>query len=143
MKIDRKACLSVALVLFAATAHAAPKAKASKPISKVTTPKAGSTERKAIMDALRVPVQKTTKFPVIFRVGSLKVQNGWALLQGNALHKNGKTIDDKFLWGEMAALLRKEGPKWKVLHWGFATDISVIDEAKKKYPKAPRAIFPY
>lgn len=106
-------------------------------------PKAGSAERKAIMNALRVPVQKTTKFPVIFRVGNLKAQSGWAFFQGSALHKDGKAIDDKFLWGEMAALLRKTGKTWKVLHWGFATDVSIVDEAKKKYPHAPRGIFPY
>ena len=95
------------------------------------------------MDALRPVVQKETRFPVIFRVGHLKTQDGWAFYSGNALHKNGKAINEKFLWGEMAALLRKKGKKWKVLHWGFATDVSVIDEAKSKYPQAPRGIFPY
>lgn len=135
------------MLLLVFAAQSALKAKTSKApnktVSKATTPKPGGAERKAIMDALRIPVQKTTKFPVIFRVGSLKTQSGWAFMQGNALHKDSKPIDEKFLWGEMAALLHKNGKKWKVLHWGFATDVSIVDEAKKKYPQAPRAIFPY
>lgn len=134
-------CLSTPLYV-ALPAHAK---KAAKPTqsSKASTPKPGSAERKAIMDAMRKPVQKETKFPVIFRVGSLKVQNGWAFYSGNALHKNGKPINEEFLWGEMAALLRKKGKTWTVLHWGFATDVGVIDESKKRYPQAPRGIFPY
>ena len=56
------------------------------------------------MDAMRAPVQKETKFPVIFKVGGLKVQNGWAFYSGNALHKDGKPIGDQFMWGEMSAL---------------------------------------
>lgn len=127
-----------AVVALSTMGQAAPAKKAA-----ATTPKVGSAERKAMMDALRVPVQKKTKFPVIFKVSSLKTQNGWAFYSGQALHKDGKPINEDFLWGEMAALLRKDGKKWKVLHWGFATDVGVVDESKKKYPKAPRAIFPY
>ena len=129
--------------------HAAPKTKASKAkaSSKPTTPKAGSAERKAIMDAMRVPVQKETKYPVIFKVDSLKMQGDWAFYSGNALHKDGKPITQDFLWGEMAALLQKQktkhGKKWKVLHWGFATDVGVCEESKRKYPQAPRGIFPF
>ncbi|HEY0075035.1 MAG TPA: hypothetical protein VGB77_13100 [Abditibacteriaceae bacterium] len=133
----------ITLLFNIAPLQAAPKSKPTKAASKAITPKPGSKERRAIMDALRVPVQKETKFPVIFRVGHLKTQNGWAFYSGNALHKNGKAIDEKFLWGEMAALLRKQGKTWKVLHWGFATDVSVVDESKKKYLRAPRGIFPY
>ncbi len=141
-----KKLLVLPLLLLTFPTHAAPK-KPSKTSSKSTTPKAGSAERKAIMDAMRVPVQKETKFPVIFKVGSLKMQEGWAFYSGQALHKDGKPIGDDFLWGEMAALLQKQntkqGKKWKVLHWGFATDVGVVDESKKKFPKAPRGIFPY
>lgn len=132
-------CLS-ALHFGFAPAHAAPKAKTSSKTA--TTPKSGSAERKAIMDALRKSVQKETTFPVIFRVGHLKTQNGWAFFSGSALHADGKPIETEFLWGEAAALLRKKGKKWTVLHWGFATDTGVMDESKQKWKQAPRAIFP-
>ena len=131
-------CLALCLCALPFGASAKPARKTAPP----TTPKSGSAERKAIMDALRKPVQKETKFPVIFRVGHLKVQNGWAFFSGNALHADGKAIGDDFLWGEMAALLRKQGKNWTVLHWGFATDTGVMDESKTKWKQAPRAIFP-
>jgi hypothetical protein len=107
------------------------------------TPKAGSAERKAIMDALRKPVMQRVKRKIIFQVGYLKVRDGWALMSGSARNPDGSSLSDKYLWGEVTGLLRKKGSQWQVLHWGFATDTSVMDEAKKRYPKAPRAIFPY
>lgn len=45
-------------------------------------PEKGSAERKAILDALRVPVEKQLKQPVIFKIDHLKVQNNWAFLTG-------------------------------------------------------------
>jgi hypothetical protein len=106
------------------------------------SPKAGSTERKAIMNALRVPVERKVRKKVIFKVGQLKVKDGWALMAGTALMSDGSALGDEFLWGEVSALLRREKNRWRVLHWGFATDTSVIEEARRKYPRAPRAIFP-
>ena len=137
----RRFCLALCLcaLTFAAPMNAAAKIA---PKSAPTTPKPGSAERKAIMDALRKPVQKATKFPVIFRVGHLKVLNGWAFFSGNALRADGKAIGDDFLWGETSALLRKQGKSWTVLHWGFATDTGIVDESKAKWKQAPRAIFP-
>ena len=93
-----KKFLVLPLLLLAFPIGAAPK-KPSKTSSKATTPQAGSAERKAIMDAMRVPVQKETKFPVIFKVGSLKMQDGWAFFSGQALHKDGKPINRRFFMG--------------------------------------------
>ncbi|HEX8237181.1 MAG TPA: hypothetical protein VF600_14580 [Abditibacteriaceae bacterium] len=106
------------------------------------TPKAGSAERKAILDALRKPVSKKVKTPVIFELGYFKVHDGWAMVSGSALKANGTRFGDEYLWGEITALLRKEKKSWRVLQWGFASDTSVFDEARKKYPHAPRSIFP-
>lgn len=106
------------------------------------TPKPGSDERKAIMDALRVPVKKQLKKDVIFKVGSLRVKDGWALIQGNATRPDGTELGDEDLWGEFAALLRKKGDKWTVLHWGLATDTGVLDFARAHFPDAPKEIFP-
>jgi hypothetical protein len=108
----------------------------------VHTPPSGSAERKAILDALRVPVQRRVGQKVIFVVNHLRVQNGWAFFAGSARNSKGKTLGDKYLWGETSALLRKSSGRWRVLQWGFATDTSVMEECRNKYPNAPRAIFP-
>jgi hypothetical protein len=108
----------------------------------ITTPKIGSPERKAIMDALRTPVEKKLKKKVIFRVGTLRVADGWAFLQGNALRPDGTELGDEDLWGELTAVLRKQDGKWTVAHWGLATDTGVMDEAKKKFPAMPKGLMP-
>jgi hypothetical protein len=46
------------------------------------TPKPGSAERKAIMDAARVPVESELKKKVVFKVERLKVRAGWAFMMG-------------------------------------------------------------
>jgi len=111
----------------------------STPFAAPYSPKAGSAERKAIMNALRVPVQKRAKQTVVFYGVNLKVEKGWAFVHCVAMDKTGK----KYVLGEIdtAGLLRKTNGRWKVLHWGTAGDISVACDAAKKYPKAPRAIF--
>lgn len=106
------------------------------------TPKAGSAERKAIIDALRQPVSKKVKTRAIFELGYFKVRDGWAMVSGSALKANGTRFGDEFLWGEVTALLRREKKTWRVLVWGFASGTDVFDEARKKYPQAPRSIFP-
>jgi len=57
------------------------------------SPPAGSPERKAIMDALRIPVEKELKQNVVFVTQSLKVESGWAFLSGKPQQKNGKPVD--------------------------------------------------
>ena len=127
------------LALHRPTAHAQQRASSSA----TYTPKPGSRERKAIMDALRKPVSKRVGRSVIFVVGHLKVKNGWAFLQGSARRPDGKELSENYLWGEMAALLRKKSNgTWVVLSWGFGTDTGPMEEAKRRFPNAPRSIFP-
>ena len=134
--------LLLAVAFLAASPVSVTLAFAQSAPGKTYTPKAGSKERKAIMEALRKPVTKRVRKPVIFRVGSLKVRDGWAFLQGQAQHTNGSALGDEHLWGEVSALLRKKGSTWTVLHWGFATDTGTMDRARQKYPSAPKTIFP-
>jgi hypothetical protein len=118
---------------------------------KPTTPKPGSPERKAIMDALRVPVEKDLKQKVLFKVDTLRVLNGWAFLGGMPLQKNGKNIDyrktkyrdaleaDAFD-DSIYALLKKGAKGWSVK----AFVIGPTDVAWEGWDKefgAPRAIF--
>jgi hypothetical protein len=56
-------------------------------------PEIGSKERKAIVDALRVPVQNELKNKIIFKVDHLRVMDGWAFLWGVPQLPGGKPVD--------------------------------------------------
>jgi hypothetical protein len=134
-------CAVTLMIIFGSTAFA-----------QVYTPKAGSAERKAIMDALRLPVEKQLGKPVIFRVQHLKVQNDWAFLTGVPRQPNGKVMDyrgtpvfraykDGMFSDFVCALLRKKGDHWQVVtHRLGPTDVPYVDWSTRY--KAPAAIFP-
>ncbi|HVG33307.1 MAG TPA: DUF3828 domain-containing protein [Pyrinomonadaceae bacterium] len=115
------------------------------------TPAAQTPERKAITDALRVPVQKKLKKSVVFKIDHLKVQGGWAFLRGVPQLPNGKPMDysdtsyrrQKELGmfdDQISALLKKEGEKWVVVVYDIgATDVVYLNWAEKY--KAPPSIF--
>jgi hypothetical protein len=121
-------------------------------VSAQTTPKQGSPERKAIMDAARIPVEKDLKKKVIFKIGHLKVHKDWAFMCAQPLQSNSKPIDYKTTKyaedieqgafdDQVCILLRKAKGKWKVVHWNIgATDVVWLDWDKEF--KAPSAIFP-
>ena len=109
--------------------------------AKSHTPKAGSQERKAIMDALRVPIQKEAKTRPTFIVNYLKVDGGWAFTQVQAVDAKGKVLGQDYMDGNVHALLRLTKNNWKVLVYGSATDTSIIEEAKRKYPNAPKTLY--
>src|SRR5687767_15579802 len=46
------------------------------------TPEKGSLERKAILDALRVPVERDLKQPIVFVPDNFRVQGTWAFVGG-------------------------------------------------------------
>lgn len=118
-----------------------------------TTPKQGSAERKSIMEAMRIPIEKDLKQRVIFQVDHLKVQGQWAFFSGKNLTRAGKKIDYRKTRYKEAiehgafddwtcALLKKTGKKWKVIQYAIgATDV-VWDGWYREYG-APKAIFPY
>jgi hypothetical protein len=115
------------------------------------TPEAGTAERKAIMDALRVPIKKQLKKDVIFKIDALKVQNGWAFVRGVPKKPDGGPMDYRGTvyaaniqagvfddW--FCALLRKRGDQWQVVQYSIgATD--VVWEGWDKQYHAPSAIF--
>jgi hypothetical protein len=114
-------------------------------------PEKGSAERKAILDALRVPVEKQLKQPVIFKIDHLKVQNNWAFLTGRPQNSDGSAIDytntvyqeavDSGAFDDgIVALLRRAGVKWTVVQYVIgATDVP-YENWDKKY-RAPKGIF--
>jgi len=115
------------------------------------TPAPGSAQRKAIMDSLRVPVEKKVNKKVVFKVDHLKVKDGWAFMRGVPQQPGGKKMDysnspyqeeinDGLFDDWICALLHKEGAKWRVVVYIIgATDVPYLgwDEAYK----APSSIF--
>ena len=110
----------------------------STPFAKPYTPKAGSAERKAILDALRVPAQREARQPIVFHDVTIRVENGWAWVLAVSRDKSGK----KLPLGDLITqgLLRKVKGRWRVQHWGVSGDIGVACAAAKAFPRAPRAI---
>jgi len=117
------------------------------------SPDKGSAERKAIVDALRAPVQRKLKQEVIFKIDHLKVQGGWAFLLGAPRRPDGGQIDyrdtpyaDAYNAGafdnNVMALLRKVGGQWRVVQYVIgATDVAYLGWDRKF--RAPSAIFPH
>lgn len=107
--------------------------------AKPHTPAPGSSERKAIMNAFRVPIQREAKQQVVFYQVLLRVESGWAYVSAIAKDKTGT----KLVVGDAASLglLHREGGRWVVKHWGIASDVSVTCYMAKNFPRAPRAIF--
>jgi len=116
------------------------------------TPDKGSAERKAIVDALRSPVEKKLKQPVIFKIDHLKVQKGWAFLLGvpqqpggSAINYQGTAyqtaIDAGAFDDSVVALLHNVNGKWRVIQYVIgATDVPYLDWDKEY--RAPKSIFP-
>ena len=115
----------------------------------VYTPEKNSAERTAILNALRVPVEKDLKQKIIFVVGRISVQKGWAFvsgepqtatgtrpnLKGTAWEDTPDLFDDNFF-----GLLRKQRGKWRVVtHALGCTDVCYLDWWQMH--KAPRDIF--
>ena len=115
------------------------------------TPEKGSAERKAITDALRVPVEKKLKQKVVFNIDHLKVQDDWAFLLGAPRKPNGGEVDySKTSYAKavalgmfddgISALLHKVKGRWRVVKYVIgATDVVYV-EWDKQY-RAPSGIF--
>lgn len=111
----------------------------------VISPKPGTPERKAIMDAMRGPVSKFAGKEVQF-TGDVRMYGGWARFSGKVDAKDGKPPANEDAAAEMeldftAFLQKTEAGTWKTMHWGFAGDISVIEDAREKCADAPWVMF--
>jgi hypothetical protein len=119
----------------------------------VHTPEKGSSERTAILDALRVPVERELKQKIIFAADNFNVSASWAFLGGAPQNTSGgkpnyrgtpyqKAINQDMFDNNFFALLKKTGGKWKVVHYAIGcTDVCYADWWKTY--RAPKAIFPY
>lgn len=119
----------------------------------VYTPEKGSSERKAILDALRVPVERDLKQRIVFVTDNFKVQGTWAFVGGNPQTPGGGDPDyrNTKYWeavnagafdNNIFALLKKAAGKWKVVIYAIGcTDVCYADWWRRY--RAPKAVFPY
>jgi hypothetical protein len=119
---------------------------------KTYTPEKGSTERAAILNALRVPVERSLKQKIQFSINNFRVRGNWAFLDGTPQNSSGgkpnykntqyqDAIDAEAFDNNFFALLRKTGGKWRVVKYQIGcTDVCYLPWIE--YYKAPKAIFP-
>lgn len=119
----------------------------------VYTPERGSAERKAILDALRVPVEKDLRQKVVFVTDTFNVQGSWAFVSGTPQDSKGESpnyrgtkyaeaVDSGAFDNNFFALLKKTAGKWKVTTYAIGcTDVCFADWWRRY--KAPKAVFPY
>lgn len=110
----------------------------------VHTPKPGSKERSAIMNALRVPVQRfhKGKKPTFTYVSNFRVGGNWAHLSATTVDSKGKPLgpDPEEPYMNLSALLKQVNGKWRVVEWAYHGDVIQIDWAQK-HPQVPLNIF--
>jgi hypothetical protein len=119
----------------------------------VHTPEKGSAERKEILDALRVPVERDLKQPIIFAIDNFNVLGNWAFIGGTPQTPDGGKPDysrtkyaDALQAGafdnNVFALLKKTAGRWKVVtHQIGCTDVCYAVWWRQY--RAPKAVFPY
>lgn len=138
----KKTLLSLSVILIFAAASFAQTAY---------TPDRDSADWKAILGALRVPVEKELKQKIKFAVQNFKMQGSWAFVNGTPQNSSGgepnyrttkyqRQISDGAFDNNFQALLKKTGGKWKVVTYAIGcTDVCWLDWDTKY--KAPKAIF--
>lgn len=104
------------------------------------TPKPGSAERAAIMDAMRPVIGRGYQKKIVFVVHGLYVQNGWAYFSGFAQDAHGKPVGPPEVGGNLSALLRRAKGKWQMKYFVYHGDV-VEPDFIKRYPQVPKAIF--
>ena len=116
------------------------------------TPAKDSVDRMAIMNALRVPVEKELKQRVQFTINHFKITDSWAFITGEPLNLKNvkpdyagtsyqKAVDAGAFENNYQALLKKTAGKWKVVTYLIGcTDVCWLEWDKKH--KAPKVIFP-
>lgn len=139
-----KKMLSFAAVLIFAAAAAG---------QAVHSPAAGTNERKAILAALRIPVERELKQKVVFVVQHINVAGNWAFVGGDPQSPSGgrpnykgtpywDAIRSDMFDNNFFAVLKRSGKRWKVVHYDIGcTDVCYADWWRRY--KAPKAIFPY
>jgi len=111
------------------------------------TPARGSAERKAILDAMRAHRRRFDAQPVIFVVGHLRVQRGWAWLSVAPQSPDGRSK-----YEDESALLRRRAGRWEVVETMSAAgeregtpledDCAWFQRLRRRLAAVPAAILP-
>ena len=140
----KRSILLIILIVSAVTAASA----------QVYSPDKQSPERRAILDALRVPVERELKQKVVFIVENMNVSGNWAFVGGGRLQaEDGGEPDfsrtqyadakrEGFFDNNYFSLLKKTAGKWKVTHYAIGCTDVCYATWWRDY-RAPKAIFPY
>lgn len=117
----------------------------------ITTPAAGSAERKQLLDAVRAPLERKLGQPVKFVVKALKAGGDWAFLYAAMQGADGQPVnyvgtsyegasDAGVMSKDYAALLQRSGTTWSVRAEAIGpTDVAWTNWAQEY--GAPTAIF--
>lgn len=117
------------------------------------TPEKGSTERKMILDALRIPTERDLKQKIVFVTDSFKVQGSWAFVSGTPQTTKGGTpnyrgtkfsgaVESGAFDNNFFALLKKSAGRWKVVTYAIGCTDVCYSNWWGRY-RAPKSIFPY
>lgn len=115
------------------------------------TPERGSAERGAILDAVRVPVEKELGPRVVFVIHIMRMGEGWAFLSGRPQRPSGAPIDyrltpyaEDYAGGAfddgVAALMQWADGQWVVRALSIGHTDVVWDTWDQDFG-APRALF--
>jgi hypothetical protein len=100
------AFLAVADIAVAAPLHA----RAAQGMTRnLHTPPPGSTERRAILDAMRMKIKELHSLDVVFVVKTMHVSGGWAWVHTMPRSKDGLSRYEDFY-----ALMRREAGRWRI-----------------------------
>jgi len=117
------------------------------------TPEKGSAERTAILNALRVPVERDLKQKIVFVTDDFKVRGNWAFIGGKPQSSGGGTpnyrntkywtaFESDAFDNNIFALLKRSAGKWRVVTYAIGcTDVCYA--AWWSRHRAPKTIFPY
>lgn len=118
---------------------------------KAYTPKAGTPERKVILDKIRPKVEDNVIKGVKFQVSTFKISGDWAFVNGSMLDSKEKPLNEDLIrkkyqteaWdNNFQALLKKVKGTWTVIEVASGcTDVCWVGWDSDH--KAPKAIFPY
>ena len=119
----------------------------------VYTPEKGTPERKEILDALRLPVERELKQKIVFTADTFNVLGNWTFIFGTMRSPEGGQPDfsrtkyaqaqrDGFFDNNFQALLKKSAGKWSVVKYQIGCTDVCYTEWWKQY-RAPKAVFPY
>jgi hypothetical protein len=108
----------------------------------LTAASPATSQRKAVLDALRLQVEKKLGPDVEFVVALLRVEDGWAFVIADPQRKSGKPIDGWKIFGEgfgnmdglrVDAVLQKRNGRWIVADYAIgATDVWYCDVGPKR-----------